>query len=141
MAPKACPATHGGARKGAGKKPANPEGSTQQSRCTGFDFRQWIEHTGEDPYEFWLKIKPHVRTATWQLERSPQNGLLHWQGRCRLWKKVRPGSAELTAIAQAMMGHHGWWMGPTIKEEFESGMARYMAKCATRVAGPWNDRL
>ena len=59
---------------------------------------------------------------------------------CRLWKKLRPDSAQLIEIAQSMMGHHGWWMKATLKEEFESGMARYMAKCATRVAGPWSEK-
>ena len=38
-----------------------------------------------------------------------------------------------------MFGHHGWWMQPTSKLEYESGLARYMGQWDTRVAGPWSD--
>ena len=38
-----------------------------------------------------------------------------------------------------MFGHHGWWMQPISKLEYESGLTRYMGKWDTRVAGPWSD--
>lgn len=139
MAPKA--ATKPPAR-GSGAPPPrkHPEGTKQGSACTGFEIRQWTEHTGEDPYAFWQKIQPHFKKVTWQLERSPENGLLHWQGRGQLWKRIRPGSSEATSIAQDMMGHHGWHFSATTAGEFESGLARYQGKCATRVAGPWSEK-
>ena len=129
----------GGARNGAGRKRQIAEGTPQSNPCAGYDFRQWCEHTGEEPFAFWELIKDHFKKVTWQLEKSPDNGHLHWQGRGVLWKRLRPDSCELTTLAQSMFGHHGWWMQPTSKLEYESGLARYMGKWDTRVAGPWND--
>ena len=58
---------------------------------------------------------------------------------CSTPVRDRPASCELTKLAQSMFGHHGWWMQPTSKLEYESGLARYMGKWDTRVAGPWSD--
>ena len=82
-----------------GRPRKHAAGATQASPCTGYDFRQWTEHTGEDAYTFWSAIEGHFRKVTWQLEKSPENGHLHWQGRGVLWKKIRTDSAEKTQLA------------------------------------------
>ena len=109
----------GGSRKGAGRRRQTAEGTPRETLCVGYDFRQWCEHTGAEPFAFWELIKDHFKKVTWQLEKSPENGRLHWQGRGVLWKPVRPDSGPLTVIAQSMFGHHGgcnplasWIMSP-----------------------------
>lgn len=133
------PARGKGGGRPAKKKEEGDDVRKQQNLVSGFDFRQWLEHTSEDPFTFWKVIQKHFKKVTWQLERSPENGMLHWQGRGTLWKQIRGDSAEAMQIAQEMFGHHGWYFKPTTKEEHIAGLARYQNKCATRVLGPWSD--
>ena len=43
---------------------------------------------------------------------------------CSTPVRDRPDSCELTTLAQSTFGHHGWWMQPTSKLEYESGLAK-----------------
>ena len=42
---------------------------------------------------------------------------------CSTPVRDRPDSCELTTLVQSTFGHHGWWMQPTSKLEYESGLA------------------
>ena len=43
---------------------------------------------------------------------------------CSTPVRDRPDSCELTTLVQSTFGHHGWWMQPTSKLEYESGLAK-----------------
>ena len=43
---------------------------------------------------------------------------------CSTPVRDRPDSCELTTLVQSTFGHHGWWMQPTSKLEYESRLAK-----------------
>ena len=103
----------------------------QCSPCTVWSVTAWCSQVGEDPHQFYMKMKPYFKSGTWQLEEAPTTGAKHFQGKFSLFKKMRAGP-DSTALAKEL----GFaYFQPSSNDNLESHA--YEQKANSRVAGPW----
>ena len=113
------------------------ETASQASMMASWDLRAHCSFCEtEDPYEFMCLLTPYCKKWGFQLEKCPESGNLHWQGRGLLIKQLRPGSTAAAAAAAMKLQY----FKPTHKEEYVKGGFNYQLKAETRVAGPWTDK-
>ena len=113
-----------------------PAPKQQASKVAIWDFRYHasaLPH-GEDDHAFYESLRPHFKSATWQLEKCPQTGNLHYQGRGSLHKKIRKGAASI-ALSKSIAD--SGYLEPTAdpKRDKDHG---YQCKADSHVRGPWN---
>jgi hypothetical protein len=95
--------------------------------------------TGDNDFLFYKRLLPYFKSADWQLEAKPGSGVLHYQGRGSLYKKMREGPTTLEmqqAIGGPQAKGFAAYMKPTSQENL--GNAGYQMKADTRVRGPWS---
>lgn len=111
--------------------------AARSSVCSSWDFRHSIQADSPLDAEGLAKLlKPHFSKWVFQLEKGEQTGMIHFQGRGRLIKKIRPGPGALDL--QRIMQLH--YFRPTCNDQHNSGGFSYMMKEATREDGPWSDK-
>jgi hypothetical protein len=107
----------------------------QTSMSASWDFRSHCSYSTDDAHVFMTMLTPYFSKWAFQLEKCPETGNLHWQGRGLLIKRLRAGKAA----AQAAELMRLQYFEPTHASVYLKGGFNYVVKAESRVAGPWTE--
>jgi len=119
-------------------KPAGKEKDEEKPRCRVWDITIWVSPQESaaprpDYTKEWVRdwmIKCGAKRYVYQIEKSPENGHLHFQCRVHLGKDQQYATV-FDPLPQ------GAWLTPTSKAAKDN--FTYVMKEETRVEGPWTD--
>lgn len=104
------------------------------SQVTSYDFTIFENHNEWklDTHRLIKEIRQWSKKWAFQLEKCPETGRLHIQGRMSLFKKKRPGELASQCTFKAHFT-------PTCSTVHDGQNFNYVMKADTRVEGPWID--